>query len=285
MHHPCPIHAPLSSLQNDFYEALYTQSKAKFSTYVEGGTLLNNYAHIFDLLTRLRQAVDHPYLILYGSESSPGMVDSTGGMSSAASTSTAAAAAGVCGICRESVEDAVLTGCRHVFCRLCMREYLESIGGSALSVLKDKTNDETAFIGSDAHHHHHHHDDDDEEEGVKATASASGSGKKKKGSSSSAKGSKSGAGAGVGAGVMAGAPSCPTCFAPLTVDLTSPADVAAPVVGRRKTILTRIDGARVGSGFRSSTKIEALLHDLWRAQKEEPGFKAIVFRYGMHATV
>ena len=39
----------------DFYEALYTQSQAQFGAYVETGTLLNNYAHIFDLLIRLRQ--------------------------------------------------------------------------------------------------------------------------------------------------------------------------------------------------------------------------------------
>lgn len=32
---------------------------------MESGTLLNNYAHIFDLLIRLRQAVNHPYLVVY----------------------------------------------------------------------------------------------------------------------------------------------------------------------------------------------------------------------------
>ena len=39
----------------DFYEALYTQSQAQFATYVSTGTVVNNYAHIFDLLIRLRQ--------------------------------------------------------------------------------------------------------------------------------------------------------------------------------------------------------------------------------------
>ena len=39
----------------DFYEALYTQSQAQFGTFVQSGTLLQNYAHIFDLLIRLRQ--------------------------------------------------------------------------------------------------------------------------------------------------------------------------------------------------------------------------------------
>ena len=41
--------------ETDFYEALYTQSQAQFGAYVDTGTVLNNYAHIFDLLIRLRQ--------------------------------------------------------------------------------------------------------------------------------------------------------------------------------------------------------------------------------------
>ncbi len=50
----------------DFYEALYTQSQAQFGAYVESGTVLNNYAHIFDLLIRLRQVRLHicvPYSV------------------------------------------------------------------------------------------------------------------------------------------------------------------------------------------------------------------------------
>ncbi len=39
--------------------------QAQFDTYVSAGVLLNNYAHIFDLLMRLRQAVDHPYLVIH----------------------------------------------------------------------------------------------------------------------------------------------------------------------------------------------------------------------------
>ena len=45
----------LDAKESDFYQALYTQSKAKFGAYIAAGTLLNNYAHILDLLTRLRQ--------------------------------------------------------------------------------------------------------------------------------------------------------------------------------------------------------------------------------------
>ena len=44
----------LDTFEEDFYEAMYTQSQAQFNTYVDAGTVLNNYAHIFDILIRLR---------------------------------------------------------------------------------------------------------------------------------------------------------------------------------------------------------------------------------------
>ena len=40
----------LHPIEEDFYNALYTQTKSSFNDYVSDGTLLNNYAHIFDLL-------------------------------------------------------------------------------------------------------------------------------------------------------------------------------------------------------------------------------------------
>ena len=43
--------------EKDFYDALYTQSQAQFGAYVQSGTVVNNYAHIFDLLIRLRQVL------------------------------------------------------------------------------------------------------------------------------------------------------------------------------------------------------------------------------------
>ena len=42
-----------------------------FGSYVESGTVLNNYAHIFDLLIRLRQAVCHPYLVVHSATAPP----------------------------------------------------------------------------------------------------------------------------------------------------------------------------------------------------------------------
>ncbi|XWS69857.1 hypothetical protein CRYUN_Cryun04dG0214100 [Craigia yunnanensis] len=106
--------------ETDYYESLYSESQAQFNTYVQAGTVMNNYAHIFDLLTRLRQAVDHPYLVVY--------------------SSTAAQRAGsivnsdqnndeqVCAICHDPAEDPVVTACAHVFCKACLIDFSASLG-------------------------------------------------------------------------------------------------------------------------------------------------------------
>merc|ERR1711968_301235 len=61
------VELELSDAERDFYEALYKESSAKFDTFVDKGTLLHNYAHIFELISRLRQAVNHPNLVTHGS--------------------------------------------------------------------------------------------------------------------------------------------------------------------------------------------------------------------------
>ncbi|KNC79961.1 hypothetical protein SARC_07660 [Sphaeroforma arctica JP610] len=93
----------------DFYKALYSQSRTKFLTYVSEGVLLNNYAHIFDLLMKMRQAANHPYLVLYGR----GRI-------------SAGDAQDVCGVCQEDAEDPIRAKCKHVFCREDIKMYLQS---------------------------------------------------------------------------------------------------------------------------------------------------------------
>lgn len=56
--------AAFSAEEQAFYDALWEQSKNKFNRLVEDGTVLQNYAHILELLLRLRQACDHPALVL-----------------------------------------------------------------------------------------------------------------------------------------------------------------------------------------------------------------------------
>lgn len=78
--------------EEDFYEALYTQSQAQFNSYVETSTVLNNYAHVFSLLVRLRQAVNHPYLVVHSSSGGADGAVAAGGQQ------------GSCTICRDPLE-------------------------------------------------------------------------------------------------------------------------------------------------------------------------------------
>jgi len=104
----------LDNQENDFYEALYTQSKTRFMAFVEEGTVLNNYAHVFDLLLRLRQAVDHPYLVLHAKDR-----DSDKGSE-------------WCVVCQEPCDDPLISKCKHSFCRPCAETYSQnSVDGNA----------------------------------------------------------------------------------------------------------------------------------------------------------
>eukprot|EP01135_Chromosphaera_perkinsii_P004187 Nk52_evm6s271 gene=Nk52_evmTU6s271 len=52
-----------SAPEKDFYDMLFTKSKMRFSEYAAKGTIMFNYASVFELLLRLRQCCDHPFLI------------------------------------------------------------------------------------------------------------------------------------------------------------------------------------------------------------------------------
>ncbi|KAF6150384.1 hypothetical protein GIB67_034083 [Kingdonia uniflora] len=60
------IYCQLSDAEKDFYEALFKRSKVKFDQFVEQGRVLHNYASILELLLRLRQCCDHPFLVMRG---------------------------------------------------------------------------------------------------------------------------------------------------------------------------------------------------------------------------
>ncbi|KAK4776902.1 hypothetical protein SAY86_005590 [Trapa natans] len=104
--------------EEDYYVSLYNESRSQFNTYVQAGTVMNNYAHIFDLLTRLRQAVDHPYLVVYSVAAVQRNENNGGGEN----------ADHVCGICHDPVEDPVVTSCMHSFCKACLIDFSKSVG-------------------------------------------------------------------------------------------------------------------------------------------------------------
>ena len=113
--------APLSFLYR------YTQSQVQFNAYVQAETLLNNYAHILDLLTRLRQAIDHPYLVLHSKRGEEAAADGAG-IAGGAQYGDGGA---ICGLCFEDAEAPVTARCGHVFCRECVSSYLETIAADA----------------------------------------------------------------------------------------------------------------------------------------------------------
>eukprot|EP00601_Ochromonadales_sp_CCMP2298_P023289 CAMPEP_0173315268 /NCGR_PEP_ID=MMETSP1143-20121109/25807_1 /TAXON_ID=483371 /ORGANISM="non described non described, Strain CCMP2298" /LENGTH=108 /DNA_ID=CAMNT_0014257983 /DNA_START=153 /DNA_END=476 /DNA_ORIENTATION=+ len=43
----------LDDSEKDYYKSLFSLSKTQFNTYLSKGTVLNNYAHIFEILIRL----------------------------------------------------------------------------------------------------------------------------------------------------------------------------------------------------------------------------------------
>ncbi|KAF8819291.1 SWI2/SNF2-containing protein RAD16 [Cardiosporidium cionae] len=106
----------LSADERDFYEGLFKQTKIQFNTYVEAGTLLHNFAHIFDLLSRLRQAVDHPYLIVYGK------------LKMNALDSLTSSSFAICGICQSTIsaKEIVEAHCNHPFHFECIKEYMDA---------------------------------------------------------------------------------------------------------------------------------------------------------------
>ena len=55
-----------TSAERTFYNGLFTQSKTEFEGFAAAGSIMANFAAILVLLLRLRQACDHPFLVLGG---------------------------------------------------------------------------------------------------------------------------------------------------------------------------------------------------------------------------
>ncbi|GAN01187.1 DNA repair protein RAD16 [Mucor ambiguus] len=94
-----------SDEEEDVYTSLYSSVARTFTTYVEAGTVLNNYANIFELLMKMRQCADHPDLVTKKKTDNQQLV---------------------CMLCNDPPEDAIAAVCKHVFCRECCVQYCNS---------------------------------------------------------------------------------------------------------------------------------------------------------------
>ncbi|XP_021732829.1 DNA repair protein RAD5A-like [Chenopodium quinoa] len=136
------VYCELTEAEKDFYEALFKKSKVKFDRFVEQGRVLHNYASILELLLRLRQCCDHPFLVMSrGDTQDYADLDKLakrflrGGRGTAEGEAKVVPSKayiqevvdelkngeqGECPICLEAFEDAVLTPCAHRLCRECL---------------------------------------------------------------------------------------------------------------------------------------------------------------------
>ncbi|XVF19793.1 hypothetical protein REPUB_Repub11eG0141500 [Reevesia pubescens] len=135
------IYCELTEAEKDFYEALFKRSKVKFDQFVEQGRVLHNYASILELLLRLRQCCDHPFLVMsrgdtqeYSDLNKLAKRFLRGGNTVEGEAKDVPSRAyvqevveelrkgeqGECPICLEAFEDAVLTPCAHCLCRECL---------------------------------------------------------------------------------------------------------------------------------------------------------------------
>ncbi|MQL73028.1 hypothetical protein Taro_005364, partial [Colocasia esculenta] len=136
------IYCEFSEAEKDFYDALFRRSKVKFDQFVEQGRVLHNYASILELLLRLRQCCDHPFLVMSRSDTQEfsdlnkltthflryGPVTLSDHSKYAPSKAYVEEVVeelrkgekGECPICLEAFEDAVLTPCAHCLCRECL---------------------------------------------------------------------------------------------------------------------------------------------------------------------
>ncbi|KAH3902981.1 DNA repair protein RAD16 SCDLUD_000583 [Saccharomycodes ludwigii] len=170
--------------EKDLYQSLYTDVNRQYNSYVEQGLVLNNYANIFTLITRMRQMADHPDLVLHKLKE----VDRTDTI--------------VCQLCDDQSEDPIESKCHHKFCRICIKEYIES------SIEESVT--------------------------------------------------------------------CPVCHISLSIDLSQPALITADYATslNKKSIVNKI---RLDGTWQSSTKIEALVEELYNLRSDSKTIKSIVF--------
>ncbi|KAI5955663.1 RAD16 [Candida jiufengensis] len=184
-------HDKFNEEERDLYTSLYSDSKRKFNDYVAEGVVLNNYANIFTLITRMRQLADHPDLVLkrYGTNQIANSIDGVI----------------MCQLCDDEAEEPIESKCHHRFCRLCIQEYIESFDGASNKL------------------------------------------------------------------------TCPVCHIGLSIDLEQPSIEVDEELFTKASIVNRIKQGSHGGEWRSSTKIEALVEELYKLRSDKHTIKSIVF--------
>lgn len=125
-----------SEEERDFYASLHKESKRRFDTFVAQGKALANYASVLELLLRLRQACDHPYLVTAAAPSKDSALlkdrdkiykkfvnsgSSQGFVENILKEAEAGMLSRECPLCLDIIDDAVAPQeCGHPACRSCL---------------------------------------------------------------------------------------------------------------------------------------------------------------------
>ena len=152
-----------STGEADYYKALHTRSKTQFDEYVDGSRMSANYATVLELLLRLRQACDHPFLAQSRADTSSSIsalskhvkrraAEGGGGQHIDAlvnkiqeslepqvgpndptrdTPESEKDSSSECPICLEPLDDTVVTACAHEFCRECILTLLSHVRTTA----------------------------------------------------------------------------------------------------------------------------------------------------------
>jgi len=264
----------LSQQERDFYTSLYKNSCTQFNTYVQAGTILHNYAHIFDLLTSLRRAVDHPYLIVHGGNSKSHQLPDGSRLQEKLGD--------VCALCQEDIvedddeEPRRVAKCGHAFHDSCIRDYMTDApklrsGGigcpACFAQLHVDLGDDAAL------------DDNEDGDTVTPAKSIKAGGGSSPSSSSRAGRPRSKASPALASPVKGQRPAARSANAQPLLALPAPDAEPAnkkacrPKAMPKKNIMNKVRAA----DFQSSTKIEALLEEVQKMRKSDPAAKAIVF--------
>ncbi|KAJ7727913.1 P-loop containing nucleoside triphosphate hydrolase protein [Mycena metata] len=103
-----------SEEEKELYLSLFSDAKRQFTTYLDEGTILNNYSNIFSLLTRMRQMACHPDLVLRSKTNATKFIPDEQNEAT------------ICRICNDIAEDAIQSKCHHIFDRECIKQYLNT---------------------------------------------------------------------------------------------------------------------------------------------------------------
>lgn len=125
-----------SEAEYDFYDALFRRSKVQFDEFLAQGRVLHNYASVLELLLRLRQCCNHPFLVMSRSDSQLWdlqrlakrfLESNTEPTSSTSRAYLEEVVEGIqqgdhieCPICLESADHPVVTPCGHKMCKECL---------------------------------------------------------------------------------------------------------------------------------------------------------------------